>query len=127
MKMDYVFLIIGSLVIITCFYFIISPFFSSGESQGAGTEAEGERLTLEQVYSAVNELEMDFLMKKINREDFEKMKGNYQLLAADLLREETETLKQGKRKLPKGKANLQADEAEEEILRELSKLRQQKG
>ncbi|CAM3976740.1 hypothetical protein [Mesobacillus thioparans] len=125
--MDYVFLIIGSLVIITCFYFIISPFFSSGESQAAGTEAEGERLTLEQVYSAVNELEMDFLMKKINREDFEKMKENYQLLAADLLREETETLKQGKRMLPKGKGNLQADEAEEEILRELRKIRQHKG
>lgn len=127
MKMDYVFLIIGSLVIITCFYFIISPFFSSGESQTAGTEAEGEKLTLEQVYSAVNELEMDFLMKKITRDDFEKMKENYQLLAADLFKEETETLKQGKNKLPKGKAKMQADEAEEEILRELKKLRQQKG
>jgi hypothetical protein len=127
MKMDYVFLIIGSLVIITCFYFIISPFFSSGESQTAGTEAEGKKLTLEQVYSAVNELEMDFLMKKITRDDFEKMKENYQLLAADLLKEETETLKQGKTKLPKGKAKMQADEAEEEILRELKKLRQQKG
>jgi hypothetical protein len=125
--MDYVFLIIGSLVIITCFYFIISPFFFSGESQTAGTEAEGKKLTLEQVYSAVNELEMDFLMKKITRDDFEKMKENYQLLAADLLKEETDTLKQGKTKLPKGKAKMQADEAEEEILRELKKLRQQKG
>jgi hypothetical protein len=127
MKMDYVFLIIGSLVIITCFYFIISPFFSSGEFQPVGREAEGEKLTLEQVYSAVNELEMDFLMKKINSDDFEKMKENYQLLAADLLKEETETLKQGKTKLPKGKAKMQADDAEEEILRELKKLRQQKG
>ncbi|MBT2680774.1 hypothetical protein J7E38_17320 [Bacillus sp. ISL-35] len=124
--MDYVFLIIGSLVIITCFYFIISPFFSSGESQTTGTEAEGEKLTLEQVYSAVNELEMDFLMKKITREDFEKMKENYQVFAA-LLKEETETLKQGKTKLPKGKAKMQADDAEEEILRELRNLRRQKG
>lgn len=126
--MDYVFLIIGSLVIITCFYFIISPFFSSGEMQAIGMEAEGERLTLDQVYSAVNELEMDFLMKKITREDFEKMKDHYQLLATEMLKEETEALKQGKMKhLPKGKSKMQADEAEAEILRELRKLRQQKG
>jgi hypothetical protein len=125
--MDYVFLIIGSLVIITCFYFIISPFFSSAEVQNAGLEADSERLTLEQVYSAVNELEMDFLMKKITREDFEKMKEDYQLLAAEMLREETKSLTSGKTKRPKGKAKLHADEAEEEIFRELKKLRQQKG
>lgn len=121
--MDYVFLIIGSLVIITCFYFIISPFFSAGEMPAAGMEAESEKLTLEQVYSAVNELEMDFLMKKITREDFEKLKENYQLLSAEMLKEETEGLKKGK--APKKK--IKDAEAEAEILRELKKLRQQKG
>ncbi|WP_079510141.1 hypothetical protein [Mesobacillus jeotgali] len=125
--MEYVFLIIGSLVIITCFYFIISPFFSSAEVRNEGLEADGERLTLEQVYSAVNELEMDFLMKKITREDFEKMKEDYHLLAAEMLKEETKLLTSGKKTLPKGKAKLKADEAEEEIFRELKKLRQQKG
>lgn len=124
--MDYVFLIIGSLVIITCFYFIISPFFSAGEVPAAGVETESEKLTLEQVYSAVNELEMDFLMKKITREDFEKLKESYQLLGAEMLKEETDGLKQGKAKhLPKKK--IRDAEAEAEILRELKKLRQQKG
>jgi hypothetical protein len=126
--MDYVFLIIGSLVIITCFYFIISPFFSAGEVPDAGVETESEKLTLEQVYSAVNELEMDFLMKKITREDFEKLKESYQLLAAEMLKEETEGLKLGKAKyLAEGKKKKKDAEAEAEILRELKKLRQQKG
>ncbi|GAM15177.1 hypothetical protein [Mesobacillus selenatarsenatis] len=126
--MDYLFLIIGSLVIITCFYFIISPFFSSGEMPAGEMETEGEKLTLEQVYSAVNELEMDFLMKKITSEDFEKLKEDYQLLAAEMLKDETEGLKLGKAKhLPEGKKKIKDVEAEAEILRELKKLRQQKG
>lgn len=124
--MDYVFLIIGSLVIITCFYFIISPFFSAGEVPAAGLETESEKLTLEQIYSAVNELEMDFLMKKITREDFEKLKENYQLLGAELLKEEAQGRKQGKVKdRPEDKKTIK--DAEAEILRELKKLRQQKG
>ncbi|MBT2638395.1 hypothetical protein [Bacillus sp. ISL-39] len=126
--MDYVFLIIGTLVIITCFYFIISPFFSAGEVPASGVETESEKLTLEQVYSAVNELEMDFLMKKITREDFEKLKENYHLLAAEMLKEETEGLKQGKSKqLPESKKKKKDAEAEADILREIKKLRQQKG
>ena len=123
--MDYLFLIIGSLVIITCFYFIISPFFSSGEVTAAGMEAEGEKLTLEQVYSAVNELEMDFLMKKITSDDFEKLKENYQLLAAEMIKEESQGRKA--KHLPEGKKKIKDAEAEAEILRELKKLRQQKG
>ncbi|MEW8970607.1 MAG: hypothetical protein AB2411_08275 [Mesobacillus sp.] len=123
--MDYVFLIIGSLVIITCFYFIISPFFSSGEVPAAGLETESEKLTLEQIYNAVNELEMDFLMKKITREDFEKLKENYQLLGAEILKEEAQGQKA--KHLPDSKKKIKDAEAEAEILRELKKLRQQKG
>ena len=118
--MDYVFLIAGSLVILTCFYFIISPFFIGSEEHAAGTENEEEKLTLDQVYDAVNELEMDYLMKKIKAEDFEKLKEQYQLLAAELLKEESAAQKTaGSKKL--------TDEAEAEILKELRKLRNQKG
>lgn len=118
--MDYVFLISGSLVILTCFYFIISPFFTGSEKQGASPEKDEEKLTLDEVYGAVNELEMDYLMKKITAEDFEKLKEQYQLLAVELLKEES-----GSKKKPDSKKA--ADEAEAEILRELHKLRKQKG
>lgn len=120
MKMDYVFLIAGSLVILTCFYFIISPFFAGQDVQLARTENEEEKLTLDQVYGAVNELEMDYLMKKITADDFEKLKDQYQLLAAELMKEES-----SQKKKPASKKA--ADDAEAEILRELQKLRKQKG
>jgi hypothetical protein len=118
--MDYVFLIAGSLVILTCFYFIVSPFFTASDEHAAGVVQDEEKLLLDQVYGAVNELEMDFLMKKITAEDFEKLKEQYQLLAAELLKAETKTQKAG------GSKKL-ADDAEAEILKELRKLRKQKG
>ena len=118
--MNYVFLIAGSLVILTCVYFIISPFFTASEEADTKVEGADEELTLDQVYGEVNELEMDYLMKKITTEDFEKLKEQYQLLAAAMLKEEKDKKKTaGSKKL--------ADEAEAEILNELRKLRQQKG
>ncbi|WLR55992.1 hypothetical protein LC048_03215 [Mesobacillus subterraneus] len=87
-------------------------------------ETESEKLTLEQVYSAVNELEMDFLMKKITREDFEKLKEDYQLLAVEMLKEEAQGRKA--KHLQKNKKKIKDAEAEAEILKELKKLRQQK-
>lgn len=118
--MDYVFLIAGSIVILTCFYFIISPFFTNNVTQEAVVEQGEDNMTLEQVYGAVNELEMDFLMKKITHEDFEKLKEQYQLLAAELM-------KKGPNTIRTGRSSKQADDVEEEILRELKKLRRQKG
>jgi hypothetical protein len=117
--MDYVFLIAGSIVIITCFYFIVSPFFTNGGELAAGTETGNEKVTLEQVYGAVNELEMDFLMKKITREDFEKLKDQYQMLAAALMKKETASHTARKSSM--------ADEVENEILKELKKLRNRGG
>lgn len=117
--MDYVFLIAGSLVILTCFYFIVSPFFTASDEHAAGVVQDDEKLSLDQVYGAVNELEMDFLMKKITAEDFEKLKEQYQLLAAELSKGETKAQKTGRSKKL-------ADDAEAEILRELRKLRNQK-
>lgn len=116
--MDYVFLIAGSAVILTCFYFIISPFFSgTGELSESNTENDSPALEL--IYGAVNELEMDFLMKKINEEDFLHMKEHYQLLAADLMKTD---------RRPKRKAGQQDSHEEElEILQELQRLRKQKG
>lgn len=117
--MDYVFLIAGSIVILTCFYFIVSPFFTSGGELAAGTETGEGKLTLEQVYGAVNELEMDFLMKKITNEDFEKLKEQYQLLATALMKKEAASITSRK--------SIKTDDAEDEILRELKKLRSTKG
>ncbi|PLR79454.1 hypothetical protein CU633_00315 [Bacillus sp. V3-13] len=120
--MDYLFLIIGSIVMITCVYFIIAPFFN-GKYQFASTGGKLEDgLSLEAVYAELNELEMDYLMKKISKEDFEQMKSHYNCVAAQLL-------KAARPAGSKNAAHKQAvsEEVEEEIMRELQKLRETKG
>ncbi|MBM4762630.1 hypothetical protein [Bacillus sp. B15-48] len=117
--MDIVYLLAGSAIILTCFYFIVSPFFTTNESGMSIEEEAEENLTLESVYGAVNELEMDYLMKKMNEQDFLQLKQQYQLLATELLSQENN--------LKKDRLNTDAEEAELELLRELQKLRKQKG
>jgi hypothetical protein len=117
--MEIVFMMTGSAIILTCFYFIVSPFFSPQASLADGADEGEGRLTLDQVYGAVNELEMDYLMKKIKERDFQQLKEQYQLLAVELMKQESHPQKQGV--APK------SEEAELEILRELQKLRKRKG
>ncbi|MBP2241496.1 hypothetical protein J2Z40_002059 [Cytobacillus eiseniae] len=119
--MDYIFLIVGSIVIITCFYFIIAPFFASSKEEEENKSEQETELPLELIYEAVNELEMDYLMKKITKNDFETMKQQYQSLATSYIR--TDTNEQAYK--PKKKQT--NNEVDKEIIRELNKLRKQKG
>ncbi|KKK38426.1 hypothetical protein WQ57_09585 [Mesobacillus campisalis] len=117
--MEIVFMMTGSAIILTCFYFIVTPFFSAQAKLAEGVVEGDGRLTLDQVYDAVNELEMDYLMKKIKEKDFLQLKEQYQLLAAELMKQESIPRKQ--------MAASKSEEAELEILRELQKLRKRKG
>lgn len=119
--MDYIYMIISSIVVISCFYFIIAPFFSNEKWKTDMSETNEAELPVDMIYSAVNELEMDFLMKKISKEDFETMKAHYHSLAAGYLKtEQNKKIKEPKVKRVKN------DEAEREILNELNKLRNSK-
>lgn len=119
--MDYLYLLIGAAIVISCFYFIIAPFFTSEEKSFAYAGGNESELPLEMIYETVNELEMDYLMKKISKEDFESMKKRYQALAASYLSQENNIKKTHSKNQPIN------DEMEREILKELSKLRKQKG
>lgn len=119
--MDYLYLFIGAAIVISCFYFIIAPFFTSEEKSVAYAQGNDSEMPLEMIYETVNELEMDYLMKKISKEDFESMKKRYQALAAGYLKQESDIKTNQSRKQPID------DETEREILKELNKLRKQKG
>ena len=113
---DYVYLIVGSMVTIICFYTIASPFFRREEQAGTNHQVSGQELSIEFIYSAVNELEMDYLMKKISETDFQWMKERYQIIAAELLKAEEE--------------HVTIDATciqDEDILIELQKIRNKKG
>lgn len=119
--MDYIYLILSSIIILACLYFIISPFFSTKTKGALMIDNEEETLTLEAVYGAVNELEMDYLMKKIKETDYKNLKEQYQLLAANLMKQSE------KQKKITSKVDLETDKVELEILTELQNLRKQKG
>lgn len=118
--MDYAFLIVSSGLVLICFYFIISPFFvSKGERDGIKKERE-KPLTLDDIYTVVNELEMEYLMKKMTEEDFYRQKEQYQLLAKEIFDKEKIT----EEKNPDGFID---KEVEQEILNQLQKIRAEKG
>lgn len=118
--MDYVFLIASAAIIVTCMYFIVSPFFISKKEDADGVREENEMPALETVYATVNELEMDYLMKKIKEEDFKILKEKYQSLAIEFMNQE-------KKSMTRKSDRNSTEKAELEILDELRKLRSQKG
>ncbi|MDQ0154105.1 hypothetical protein [Robertmurraya andreesenii] len=118
--MDFIFLIASSIMILTCLYFIISPFFTGKEGKLTEANTGEDTFTLEAIYGAVNELEMDYLMKKISEADYTSLKEQYQLLAAGMM-------KQGQTKKKQSNTKRGSDKVELEILAELQKLRKQKG
>ncbi|MGA8942803.1 MAG: hypothetical protein WB502_08840 [Thermoactinomyces sp.] len=122
--MDFVWLIVSAMMVLICFYLIVSPFFKAEGTMAHGGERKAEAeeaLTLDTIYKAANELEMDFLMKKMAEPDYLQLKEQYQLLANDLIRQERKVT--GKT----GKTDMQNQEIELEILAELQKMRKQKG
>lgn len=106
-------------MILICMYIIVAPFFSTKEELRFAKEEDS--LTLEAIYSAVNELEMDYLMKKIGENDYLQLKEQYQLLAAKLMKQEGQLIKKKK------KEDISLDKVELEILEELKKIRKGKG
>lgn len=78
---------------------------------------EGTKLTAdgvsnsgkETVFSALGEIEFDYHMKKLEKDDYEELKSKYQLQALDLLEEEDQEIdremEQQLKKLGKKKKN----------------------
>lgn len=112
--MNFVYLIICSLIIIICFYFIISPFFKPKEKMKFSEINQENSITLDAIDATVNEMEMDMLMKKMSEEDFQQLKQQYQLMAEKI-----------KEKEKKEKAKKE-QQLELEIMKELQKIRAKK-
>lgn len=115
---EYIFMVISALVIITCVYFVIAPFFAKNEVVTEGGEQLQEETTIESIYRAVNELEMEFLMKRISEESFQQTKEKYESMAAILLNEERKKERKRKHKKEENVSDIEA-----EIMKELEAMR----
>jgi hypothetical protein len=117
----YLFLLIGSLVTITCLYLVVEPFFTRKLENISVAEVFEQDMSLESIYQAINEIEMDLLMKKITKPDYQQMKEKYAIMAADYLNSQPIMTEDPKQQL--------ADTTliEHQILGELAKIRSEKG
>jgi hypothetical protein len=115
---DTIFLIAGSVITILCFYFIAAPFYSKKEARQKNQPKLEDEMSIELIYAAVNELEMDYLMKKMTKEDFQQMKMRYQMMAAELMKFEEKQVRHD-HPVPL--------EIDREILIELRNIRKKKG
>ncbi|NMD72160.1 hypothetical protein HHO41_17940 [Bacillus sp. DNRA2] len=115
---DYVYLLVGSMVTMICFYFMAAPFFKREGAVSQALAGHEQEISIELIYAAVNELEMDFLMKKITEADFLHLKQRYQMMAAEYLKMEEQQIR------------IETDAApyiDEDILLELQEIRNKKG
>lgn len=120
---DYLFLIIGSVVTITCFYFMAAPFFAKRRHENNLVAYGGDpEMSLESIYQAINEIEMDLLMKKITQQDFRQMKDHLSIMAAEYLNNQPE-----KTEKPQQQIDEPPSDIDKQILSQLAEIRHEKG
>ncbi|MBB5174801.1 hypothetical protein [Texcoconibacillus texcoconensis] len=104
------------LIIALCLYFILVPFFLTNKKlDTVSIEDDTDQLTIEEVYATLNELEMEYNMKKLTDHEYKTLKKKYQRLAAKMMKEEG----------PFSQGPSANDEIEQEI-EELKKIREGK-
>jgi Fe2+ or Zn2+ uptake regulation protein len=116
--------IVSLLILAFCLYLVITPLLKPKQKtvQVKDIEEEFDGITLPSVYATLNELEMDYNMKKLSDEDYQRLKSEYEHLAAELIAKE----KRKDEKTDKNHQNLVKD-IESEIEEELAKLRKERG
>lgn len=116
-------IITSVLIVAFCLYLVIVPLLKRKEATPAiKMKDDTEDITIQNVYATLNELEMDFHMKKLSEEDYQKSKAQYERLAAELLEKEK------KKANKKGtSSDAVAKDIEAEIEEELAKLRKERG
>lgn len=116
--------IVSLLILAFCLYLVITPLLKPKQSakEFGNIEEEFDEITIQNVYATLNELEMDYNMQKLSDEDYQKLKSEYEHLAAALIAKE----KKQEEKVSKNDQNLAMD-IESEIEEELKKLRKERG
>lgn len=114
--------IVSLLIVGLCLYLVIMPLLQPKKKMAEiKVQDDFEDITIENVYATLNELEMDYNMKKLSEEDYQRLKSDYERIAANLIaKSKTEEKAKG--------SNLDvAEDIEAEIEEELAKLRKERG
>lgn len=118
-------------IIIFSLYLVLSPFFQSKTVSYANhMDDRSETIGKKNLYASLNEIEMDYLMKKLSDEDYLKLKKQYESLITKILRDEhNDGLKPEEISNLKVNDEIELDilkEIEDEIEQDLKKIRQER-
>ncbi|SDZ67161.1 hypothetical protein SAMN05421736_12917 [Evansella caseinilytica] len=118
------------LIIGLCVYLVAQPFFSQKRAWNPEKMKDDlDELSKEHLFATINELEMEFNMGKLPEEDYRKLKGHYEKLAAEKLKEESVLLTDSADSRPQvadGAEMTMDEEIELEIAEELQKMKQKR-
>lgn len=121
----------GLLIVIFILYLVINPLFSESKKWDPDEIKDDlDEITKEQLFVAINELEMEYNMGKIPTKDFENLKDQYHVLAIKKVKEESENknLKvEEQLDYSAGEVFQVEQDIEREIEEELSRLRRKRG
>ncbi|MCT8136336.1 hypothetical protein H1D32_00165 [Anaerobacillus sp. CMMVII] len=114
-------IVLGILLVAFCLYIVVTPLLRKHNTQLAVKMTDDtDEISLKSIYATLNELEMDFHMKKLSDEDYQKLKNQYEGYAAELLEKQ-------KKKTSKTSNDSLVKDIEAEIEEELAKLRKERG
>ncbi|WP_139192801.1 hypothetical protein [Anaerobacillus arseniciselenatis] len=115
--------IVSFLILAFCLYLVITPLLRPKQATRSmeSMEDEFDHISIESVYATLNELEMDYNMQKLSDEDYQRLKKDYEELAAEIIAKE----KKKEKKADKNEESLVKD-IESEIEEELAQLRKER-
>ncbi|WP_161568233.1 c-type cytochrome biogenesis protein CcmI [Anaerobacillus alkaliphilus] len=114
-------IIVSVLIVAFCLYLVVTPLLREKDAQlPVEITDDTDEISIKSIYATLNELEMDYHMKKLSDEDYQKLKAQYERIAAELLEEQ----KQKSKKTTSDSSLVK--EIEAEIEEELAKLRKER-
>ncbi|QOY37425.1 hypothetical protein AWH56_007350 [Anaerobacillus isosaccharinicus] len=113
-------IVLSIIIVAFSLYLVVTPLLRKDNIQlPVEIKDDTEDISIKNVYATLNELEMDYHMQKLSEEDYQKLKVQYERLAAELLEKD--------KKASKTDTDSAVKDIEAEIEEELAKLRKERG
>lgn len=124
------FIILEVIIVLLALWLVAAPLLRNEQETAVEMEFEPENAERqrESIFTTLGEIEFDYQMHKLEKEDYEVLKKKYRSQAVAIIKEEEEDQLQDI-EIP-GEENLEdeiAREIEKEIEKEVQKLKKQKG
>ena len=117
-------IIVAAILVLLSLYLVLSPYFKGDLHLFADHEhEEDEQNERKALLSTLNEIELDFKMKKISEADYKKLSKHYESLLVSQMKKLEESTSENETTIQK---NLLQD-IEDEIEQELAQHRKAKG